>query len=219
MGWKSILKNCNMTIPIGKIIGIIGENGSGKTTLLKTMAGILHPSSGTVSLDSNIKDRSQIIAYSPDNEYFYSYFSVQELINFYQSQYDDFQLEKAKDLLNFFQLDSNEKIQYLSKGQLGRVKITVTLAREAPILLLDEPLAGLDPMVKSKIIQGIIQFIDLNYQTVILTTHELLEIESLLDEVVIMKEGTIIDQKDVEEIREVNGQSVQEWLENNYSVQ
>lgn len=99
------------------------------------------------------------------------------------------------------------------------MKITVTLAREAPILLLDEPLAGLDPMVKSKIIQGIIQFIDLNYQTVILTTHELLEIESLLDEVVIMKEGTIIDQKDVEEIREVNGQSVQEWLENNYSVQ
>lgn len=91
-----------MTIPIGKIIGIIGENGSGKTTFLKTMAGILHPSSGTVSLDSNIKDRSQIIAYSPDNEYFYSYFSVQELINFYQSQYDDFQLEKAKDLLNFF---------------------------------------------------------------------------------------------------------------------
>ncbi len=99
------------------------------------------------------------------------------------------------------------------------MKITVTLAREAPILLLDEPLAGLDPMVKSKIIQGIIQFIDLNYQTVILTTHELLEIESLLDEVVIMKEGTIIDQKDVEEIREVNGQSAQEWLENNYSVQ
>ncbi|GAE94049.1 ABC transporter [Gracilibacillus boraciitolerans JCM 21714] len=107
------------------------------------------------------------------------------------------------------------KIKYLSKGQMARVKITVTLARNAPFLVLDEPLAGLDPpLVKERITKGIIQFIDLERQSLIITTHELLEVENLLDEVIVLKNGQVIAQEQVEAIREQA--SIHEWLKEIY---
>ncbi|WP_245548528.1 ABC transporter ATP-binding protein [Gracilibacillus lacisalsi] len=209
--FRKVLQDCSFVIETGKIIGIIGENGSGKTTLLKVLAGILRANQGTINLEN---DRSQQISYSPDQSYFYDYFSIEELIEFYQSQYPDFNQERANALIEFFTLNRKEKIKYLSKGQLGRVKIVVTIAREAPFLVLDEPLAGLDPLVKEKIIKGIIQFIDLESQSLIITTHKLLEVEPILDEVIVMKNGTIIEQKQVEQIREET--TIQRWLEQLY---
>ncbi|WP_163579459.1 ABC transporter ATP-binding protein [Gracilibacillus saliphilus] len=209
--FRKVLKDCSFVIETGKIIGIIGENGSGKTTLLKVLAGILRADQGTINLEN---DRSQQISYSPDQSYFYDYFSIEELIEFYQSQYPDFNQERVNALVDFFELNRKEKIKYLSKGQLGRVKIAVTIAREVPFLVLDEPLAGLDPLVKEKIIKGIIQFIDLESQSLIITTHELLEVEPILDEVIVMKNGTIMKQKQVEQIREET--TIQDWLQQIY---
>lgn len=206
--FRPILKDCTFTIKPGKIAGIIGENGSGKTTLLQVIAGILKADKGTINLN---EDRSEMISYSPDHSYFFDYFTIEQLINFYASQYSDFNRERAEELLTFFELDRKEKISYLSKGQVGRVKMMVTIAREAPILLLDEPLAGLDPMVKEKIIAGIIQFIDLEKQSLLLSTHELLEIEPILDEVILLKNGTIVEQEDTEIIREQT--TLKNWVQ------
>ncbi|WP_058306892.1 ATP-binding cassette domain-containing protein [Gracilibacillus massiliensis] len=209
--FKTVLKDCTFAIDTGKIVGIIGENGSGKTTLLKIVTGLLHPSQGSRNI---AKDPSQYISYSPDQSYFFDYFSIAQLIDFYQTQYSDFNRERAEGLIDFFDLNRKEKIKYLSKGQVGRVKIAVTIAREAPFLVLDEPLAGLDPMVKEKIIKGIIQFIDLEMQSLIITTHELLEVEAILDEVIVLKDGQIIEQKEVEDIRK--NSSLQNWLQEIY---
>ncbi|KAB8131312.1 ABC transporter ATP-binding protein [Gracilibacillus oryzae] len=213
--FKHILSNCKAKIDKGKIIGIIGENGCGKTTILKIIAGIMQPSSGSVKI-SNINDMSNVMAYCHDSDYFYPYFTIKQLIDYYQSQYSDFDIEKANRLIEFFHLNENEKIKYLSKGQLGRVKITVTLARKAPLLMLDEPLSGLDPLVKQKIVKGIIEYVDLDNQTILLTTHELLEVEPLLDEVIVMREGTIVTQREVEDIRITEGKGLNHWLEEIY---
>lgn len=209
--FRTVLKDCSFTVKPGKIVGIIGENGSGKTTLLKVIAGILKTDKGTANLDDH---RSELISFSPDNSYFYDYFTSEQLIEFYATQFTDFNRRRAEELLDFFELDRKEKISYLSKGQVGRVKITVTLAREAPILLLDEPLAGLDPIVKEKIIKSIIQFINLEKQSLLITTHELVEIEPILDEIMVMKNGTIIEHQEIESIREQT--SLHQWLHHLY---
>ncbi|SHM90995.1 ABC transporter ATP-binding protein [Gracilibacillus kekensis] len=208
---RTMLKDCSFSIETGKIVGIIGENGSGKTTLLKILAGVLHPSKGDINLEKN---RSHQISYSPDQEYFYDYFKIEQLIDFYNSQFNDFDLERAKALIDFFELDPKQKITYLSKGQKTRVKIAVTIARNTPFLVLDEPLAGLDPLVKEKIINGLIRFVDLDKQSLIITTHELLEVEAILDEVIVLKDGQVIEQKEVEDIRKIN--SLQNWLKEIY---
>ncbi|ENH97137.1 ABC transporter [Gracilibacillus halophilus YIM-C55.5] len=210
-----VLKQCNMTIEKGKIVGLIGENGCGKTTLLKVLAGILRPNHGRID-GIHENDRSRFISYSPDNSYFYPYFTIEALMDFYQDVYEDFDRDRAESLLHFFELEKKQKIRHLSKGQAGRVKILITIARRAPLLMLDEPLAGLDPMVKQKIIKSLIQFIDLEQQTLLMTTHELMEVEPLLDDVVVMKHGTIIEQSSVESIRENDMVSLQQWLENTY---
>ncbi|SER99215.1 ABC-2 type transport system ATP-binding protein [Gracilibacillus ureilyticus] len=212
---KRILHDCNAELRIGRIIGIAGENGCGKTTLVKLLAGILKPTHGKITMNNN-KDRSSVVAFSPDSEYFYPCFTIKQLIEFYHSQFKDFDENKAEQMADFFQLDKSEKIKYLSKGQLGRVKIVVTLSRKVPFLILDEPLAGLDPIVKQKIIKSIIQFVNLDEQTLLLTTHELLEIEPLLDEIIVMKNGSIIEQMDVEDIRTNKELGLQDWMEEIY---
>ncbi len=209
--FKTILKDCTCTIDRGKVIGIIGENGSGKTTFLQVLAGVFRQDKGTINLPT---DRSESIAYSPDQEYFYNYFTIEQLMDYYQSQFGDFDRKKAEQLIDFFELKRNEKINYLSKGQVGRVKIAATIARNAPLLLLDEPLAGLDPLVKDKIIKGLLQFVNMETQTLLITTHELLEIETILDEVIVMKAGCMIAQENVDVIREE--QSVQKWFQKVY---
>ncbi|GAB2543763.1 ATP-binding cassette domain-containing protein [Gracilibacillus alcaliphilus] len=210
---KKRLRNCSFTVERGKIAAIIGENGSGKTTVLEAIAGVLSPDRGSIELPH---DRSELISYCPEQAYFYHYFSVEALFDFYQSQFHDFNRGKAEALADFFQLDRQEKMAYLSKGQVNRAKIAVTLARDCPYLVLDEPLAGLDPIVKQKIVQGIIHFIDLEQQSLLITTHELLEIETILDEVIVMRDGHVIAQEEVETIRE--GMPVQEWLQQLYET-
>ncbi|GAE94048.1 ABC transporter [Gracilibacillus boraciitolerans JCM 21714] len=96
--FRPILTDCTFSIEIGKIVGIIGENGSGKTTLLKILAGVLYPSKGHINLK---QDRSFNISYSSDHDYFYNYFTIEQLIDFYQSQFDDFVQERAEAMLDF----------------------------------------------------------------------------------------------------------------------
>lgn len=208
------------TLESGKVIGLIGENGSGKTTILKLLAGLLRPTTGSILIDSKQVDRriSDKLAYLTDMEYFYPYFTIEELIDFYQSQYKDFDKRKAMDMVAFMKLNVKQKIRYLSKGNLSRIKIAVTLSRKAPYIVLDEPFSGLDPLVRKSIINGIIKFIDLENQTLIVTTHELREVEPILDEVLLLKEGRIIEQKSVDQIRDEYRMDVVDWMEKVYET-
>ena len=213
-GKQKALDGVTLTIPKGKIIGLVGENGSGKTTLLKLTAGLLTPDSGQAEYDG-VKITRKIaseIAYMPDADLFYPYFTVEQLFDFYDSQFEDFDVVKAKELAQFLRISLNSKMKSLSKGNRGRVKIAVTLGREASYYLLDEPFSGLDPMVRDDIAKGLIRFTDIENQTIVLSTHELKEVEPLLDELVVLREGQIIAHESVDEIRDKYGQDATSWM-------
>ena len=216
-GRKPALIDVNLSLPKGKVIGVIGPNGSGKSTFLKLLAGITKPKHGIVTIDGEQVDRriARKVAYLSERDITYSFFTVQEAIDYYSSQFNDFNKEKSYQIVDFLQLELNRKIEDLSKGNQGRVKIT--LSREVPYILLDEPLSGLDPVVRESIINGVISFVDLDWQTVILTTHEVDEIEPLLDIFVAFREGKLIEVMEIDALHENKKISLLQWMKKVYS--
>ncbi|MYL61840.1 ATP-binding cassette domain-containing protein [Bacillus hwajinpoensis] len=215
---KHALSDVNVTIPEGKIIGLVGSNGSGKSTFMKMIAGLVAPSEGKVMIDQESVSRrtANKVAYLSELDAYYSFFSVKETIDFFASQFQDFDVEKANDIVDFMEVDSSQKVKHLSKGNRGRLKIALTLAREVPVILMDEPLSGLDPMVRDSIVKGLLSFIDLEKQTVIITTHEVTEIEPLLETVIAIRNGKVLALEDVETIRERDRMRIVDWLKKIY---
>ncbi|WP_339060353.1 ABC transporter ATP-binding protein [Tepidibacillus marianensis] len=217
-GTKSALKDVSFKIPTGKIIGLVGPNGSGKSTTLKLIAGLIRPTNGTVRVFDREVGRmsSSFISYLSELDAYYPFYTVEETIDFYASQFGDFNFQKANEILGFMQLDPKQKVKHLSKGNRGRLKILLSLSRDVPLIMMDEPLSGLDPMVRESIVKGLISFIDLEKQTVVLTTHEISEIEPVLDQVVAIKEGNVIASVNIDEIRELEGLSILQWMKKMY---
>ncbi len=217
-GFNHVLKDISFTIRPGKIIGLVGPNGSGKSTILKLISGLTYPSSGEVSVlgePANRRIASKVI-YLTEADSFYPSFTVKDMLNFYESQFADFEQVKAMELLQFMNLNDSVKIRSLSKGNRGRLKLVLALARRAPILLLDEPFSGLDPMVRDTLVQGLLSFIDFEKQTVLMATHEIEEVETVLDELIMIEDGRFLGQYHVETIREEKGLSIKEWMKETY---
>ncbi|WP_283153663.1 ATP-binding cassette domain-containing protein [Guptibacillus hwajinpoensis] len=215
---KQALSDVNVRIPEGKIIGLVGSNGSGKSTFMKIIAGLVVPSEGKVMLNEEHVSRRSAnkVAYLSELDAYYSFFTVKETIRFFASQFSDFNLEKAHDIVKFMEVDQDQKVKHLSKGNRGRLKIALTFARDVPIILMDEPLSGLDPMVRDSIVKSLLSFIDLEKQTVIITTHEVTEIEPLLETVIAIRNGKVLALEDVETIRERDRMRIVEWLKKLY---
>jgi ABC-2 type transport system ATP-binding protein len=215
---RSVIKNISLTLPLGKIIGIVGENGSGKSTILKLIAGLSHPTSGSVTVNGETAHRriSKLVSYLPENDSFYSFFTVGEALAFQASQFTDFNTAKAEEMLKYMQLEPDKKIKDLSTGNRGRLKIVLTLSREVPYILMDEPLSGQDPIVRHSIVKGMISFVDLETQTLVMTSHEITEIESILDSFIAIKDGSLIRMTDVEELHESEGLGITDWMKKTY---
>lgn len=212
---REAIYNLTFDLPNGKVIGLIGPNGSGKTTTLKLMSGLLHPSRGTVLLHGHRLSRvkaAQEISYLSDSAAVYPFYSVGQMVTYYQGIYADFDAAKASEMLAFMNLDARQDVRTLSKGNLGRLKIVLTVSRQVPLIVMDEPLSGLDPLVRQSIMKGLISFIDLDKQTVVLSTHEVDEIEPLLDTAILLSEGQIRAIASTDDIREQYGQSMVEWM-------
>ncbi|MEK3809964.1 ABC transporter ATP-binding protein [Bacillus sp. FSL R7-0685] len=219
-GRHTAVNDVSITLSSGRIYGLIGPNGSGKSTTLKMMAGLLFPTSGFVKVDEEQVTREMVrqTAYLTELDMFYPHFTVEDMVNFYQSQFPDFQTEQAYKLLNEMQLNPEKKIKKLSKGNRGRLKIVLALARRADVILLDEPFSGLDPMVRDSIVNSLVSYIDFEQQIVVIATHEIDEIETLLDEVIILANGEKVAQREVEDIREQEGMSVLQWFKSKMEV-
>ncbi|AST91464.1 MULTISPECIES: ABC transporter ATP-binding protein [Sutcliffiella] len=198
----------------GKITGLLGPNGSGKSTSLKMMAGLVKPTKGFVTVDGEKVDRTiaKKVAYLTELDFYYEPFTVQNMIDFYASQFTDFQNDKAEKLLQFMKLDKSKKLKHLSKGNRGRLKLVLALARNAEYVLMDEPFSGLDPMVRNSIVKGLLTYVDFGKQTIIIATHEIDEIEPLLDDVVLIKNGNFLAKQNVEQLRENQQLSVKDWM-------
>lgn len=208
------LNDVSFTLETGKMYGLIGPNGSGKSTALKMIAGLARPTSGSVKVNGLICDRKicRHVAYLTELDTFYPSFTVKDMIDFTASQFPDFQTNRARELVSFMKLDETKLLKHLSKGNRGRLKLIVALARNTDVLLLDEPFSGLDPLVRESIVKGLISFLDFEKQTIIIATHEINEIEPLLDEVLAINDGTILAHEQVELLREREGLSVLEWM-------
>ncbi|MDL4839744.1 ABC transporter ATP-binding protein [Aquibacillus rhizosphaerae] len=208
------LKNVSISFEKGRIYGLIGPNGSGKSTALKLITGLAFPDEGSVSFNNQTVSRktSDSIAYLTELDMFYETFTVQETIDYVASQFTDFNHEKATLLLKEMKLDTTKKVKTLSKGNRGRLKLVTTLARDAEVILLDEPFSGLDPLVRDSIVKSLLRYLDFDHQILLIATHEINEIEPLLDEAIAIYYGDIIGQEKVEELREEQGLSVLEWF-------
>lgn len=211
---KVALHEVDLKLTRGKIIGLVGENGSGKSTMLKLIAGLAYPTRGEVLVNGSKANRrvASTVSYLSELDEYYRFYNVEQTIEFYASQFPDFDLKKAYEILTFMKLDPESKLKELSKGNRGRLKIVLSLARNAPIILMDEPLSGLDPMVRKSIVKGLISFIDLEKQLVLITTHEIREVENILDEVIAIKDGTIIGHHNVEQLREEQNLGIVDWM-------
>ncbi|MFJ7728703.1 ABC transporter ATP-binding protein [Neobacillus sp. NPDC097160] len=208
------LNQVSMDFQPGKIYGLLGPNGSGKSTTLKMITGLVYPDHGTITVLGEKATRRicKSVAYLTELDMFYDSFTVDKIIAFYASQFPDFSLEKSHQLLKEMNLSGNKKIKQLSKGNRGRLKLVLTLSREVPIVLLDEPFSGLDPLVRDSIVKSLLSYINFEEQTVLIATHEIDEIESIMDEVMVIYNGNIIGRENVEQLREEQGISVLEWF-------
>ncbi|GIN20830.1 MAG TPA: ABC transporter ATP-binding protein [Bacillus bacterium] len=213
-GAEKALNNVTLKFEPGKIYGLLGPNGSGKSTTLKLITGLVYPNSGTVLVLQERATRriSKKVAYLTELDMFYDSFTTGKMIDFYDSQFPDFDKNKAFRLLQEMELSADKKIKQLSKGNRGRLKLVLTLARDVPVVLLDEPFSGLDPMVRDSIVKSLLTYINFEKQTVIIATHEIDEIEPIMDEVVAIYNGDIVGKENVENLREEQGLSVLEWF-------
>jgi ABC-2 type transport system ATP-binding protein len=213
-GREVAVEDVSFSLVPGKIYGLLGPNGSGKSTTLKMIAGLVFPTSGNIVVNGKKADRkiASEVSYLSELDFFYPSFTVKDMLKFSSTQFTDFDMGKAEELLKFMKLDPRKKLKQLSKGNRGRVKLVISLARNTPILLLDEPFSGLDPMVRESIVKGLLSYIDFDKQTVVIATHEINEIEMLLDEVIGIENGQIRAIENVEELREMQGLSILDWM-------
>jgi len=215
---KPVLQDLSFSFPIGQIIGLVGENGSDKSTLMKVLAGLLRPTAGEITLEGEPITRRSAdkIAYLPDTDLFFEYYTGEQLFQHYASQFEDFSYDKACIVAQFLQVDTRTKLRQLSKGNRGRMKMAATLGREVPYYIMDEPFAGLDPIVREQLIKGLIQFTDIENQTILLSTHELYEVEPILDQIILLQAGSIMAYENVETLRDVANKDAVEWMKGFY---
>ncbi|RXI97843.1 ABC transporter ATP-binding protein [Anaerobacillus alkaliphilus] len=209
-GLSKALNDVSFQIPAGGIIGLVGHNGSGKSTLLKLIAGLVKKTSGelTVCGESVTRLIGRNVAFLAEVDSLYDFYTVKETIEFCNDVFPDFNEQKAFEIVATLKVDQTKKVGTLSKGNRARVKIAINLSRNVPLLIMDEPLSGLDPLVREDIIKMIAKYVEMEEQTLIISTHEVTEIEPLLDHVILVRDGEIVLSQRVEELRETKGQSV-----------
>lgn len=205
-----VLKDFNLEIPSGKIIGLLGPNGCGKSTLMKLVCGLLQPDSGEILVGGNPigANSKALISYLPERTYFNSWMKVSQLITFFEEFYADFDRVKAYRLLSDLNIDPNAKLKTLSKGTKEKVQLILVMSRNAMLYLLDEPIAGVDPAAREYILSTIVS----NYNpaaSIIITTHLITDVEQVLDDFVFLGfGGQILTAGNVEATRNAYGKSI-----------
>ncbi|NMM63279.1 ABC transporter ATP-binding protein [Clostridium sp. P21] len=199
------LKNVNINVNKGSIYGLVGSNGAGKTTLLKTLVGIYKQDSGEVLIDGesvfeNVDIKSRVI-FIPDMLYFFSQYSIKDMAKFYKGIYETWNEERYLKLREAFDIDENKKINNLSKGMQRQVAFWLSLSVQPQVLVLDEPLDGLDPVMRQKVKNLIVQDVAEKQMTVLISSHNLRELEDLCDYIGIMHKGSLILEKDLDDLK------------------
>lgn len=211
------LNNITLDFPKGKIIGLLGPNGSGKTTLIKVITSLLNKYNGEVLVDGKEIgiETKKIVSYLPDRNVLPSKMKINEIIDYFSDFFNDFDSDKARKLLISLQIDLNRKFCELSKGMKEKVQLALVLSRNAKVYIFDEPIAGVDPAARDVIFELILNS-KKEDATIIICTHLISEVETILDYAVFLKNGVVTLRNDVDKIRETSGKSLNEIFKEVY---
>lgn len=210
-GEKEVLKNINIKIPRGKIIGLLGKNGSGKTTLIKLANDLLTPTKGEVLINGKHPgiDSKKVISYLPERTYLDKSMTIKQVIKYFEEFYEDFDTTKAENLLKDLNLDINQKLNHMSKGMQEKVQLILVMSRKAQLYILDEPLGGVDPATREYILNTILSNFN-DGASVIISTHLIADIEKILDEVIFIDKGEVKLISPADELRNKEKSSIDE---------
>ena len=203
------LSNISFDLESGRIVGLLGPNGSGKTTLIKTICGLLQPEEGGVLVMGNPVgvESKKVISYLPDSTYLGTGMTVREIINYFKDFYADFDEVRAYDTLAKLGINASTRLKTMSKGTKEKVQLILVMSRRARLYILDEPIAGVDPAARDYILNTIISNYD-RESSILISTHLISDVENILDDVIFLKEGHIVRFSSVDEIRGVEGKSI-----------
>lgn len=206
---KLVLNNLSCSFKAGRIVGLLGPNGCGKSTLLKILAGLIADYSGEVLLDGHHPDlhTRSIVSYLPERTYLSGWMCAIDAFALFSDFYFDFDQQKAEDMLKFFNLDLKQPIKTMSKGMQEKLQLTLVMSRKARIILLDEPMGGIDPASRSAILEVVLR----NYQDdalMVLATHLIYDVEKIFDEVIMLGFGETVMQGATDQLRDQYGKSI-----------
>ena len=194
-GGYQILDNINFSLDKGKVLGIVGPSGVGKTSLIKGLVGIYKGTEGMLLYDGEeIYDNPNVkrkIAFVPDEHNSFYLITLRDIMNFYKGLYPEFNEEKFYKINKIFKIPLNKRFLQLSKGMKMRVNLMVAFSLNAELLVLDEPTSGLDPILKEKVLKMIIEEVSDGDKSVIISSHNLIELERICDDVLILNEGKV----------------------------
>ena len=208
-GSKLAVEQLSLTLEPGHVYAMLGPNGSGKTTWMKMAAGLIKPTEGEVLFEGSpvgIESRKHI-AYMSTEPYFYSWMTVKDVGRYYQDFFEDFSYDRYGKLIKRMELTEDLKIRTLSSGMMAKLKIAVTLARDAEVYMLDEPFNGIDLLARDEIRESILEHAAEN-KVLLLSSHLVEEMEAVADRAVFIKNGRKADECDVEEMRTDKGVSM-----------
>lgn len=212
-GKKPALDKVDLKLETGKIVGLLGPNGSGKTTLIKILNGLLRDYTGEVRIDGHSVDAhtKSLISYLPDRPYLPNWTNAEGAIRIFKDLYADFDETKMRNLLDKLNLDPKQKLKTMSKGMKEKFQLALVMSRNAKIYILDEPIGGVDPAAREFILNTILE----NYASdslVIISTHLIADIEQIFDSVIFLKEGRVVLNDDVDNVRTAQGKSIEEYF-------
>ena len=208
-GGSFALNDIDLQIEPGRIVGLLGPNGSGKTTLIKLVNGLLTPTGGEVLIDGRkpSPETKAIVSYLPERNALSEWMSAKQAMDYYADFFEDFNRDKAKEMIRNLGLDEQARIKTMSKGTREKLQLILVMSREAKLYLLDEPIGGVDPATRDYILRTIISNYNEN-ASVIISTHLIADVEQVLDDVIFLREGHVELHESVDEIRNEKGPSV-----------
>ena len=203
------LDNISFNIHEGKITCILGTNGVGKSTILKAISGLVKLDKGEILIDGEVINSNTYdkLAFVPDIDIHFPQLNIKETFEFMSVFYKNWNNEKAYEMINKFNITDDKKISDLSKGNKAIVKIILGLAQESKYILLDEPFSGIDIFKREEIIKMMVSYMN-DEQSIVITTHEIPEIEMIVDDVIIINNGKLVYGFSAEEAREKEGMSI-----------
>lgn len=190
------LDGVTMTVPRGAVYGLVGPNGAGKSTLIRHLTGIYRPDSGAIDIDGQpvyenpaVKAR---IAYIPDDVFYFPQATIPDMMRYYRGIYPKFDAERYQKLGEVFQLDPKRQIRRLSKGMQKQAAFWLAMSLRPDVLILDEPVDGLDPVMRRQVWNLVLADVAENGTTVLISSHNLRELEDVCDHVGIMNGGKVL---------------------------